>query len=57
MQTPKQNVLLKNPYISFHNLALPLAAAKNKPFKVIVTKIEAMSNLLTEQPLEPWWNF
>jgi hypothetical protein len=34
-----------------------IAAAKDKPFKVIVPKIGAMSNLLTEQPLEPWWNF
>jgi L-ascorbate metabolism protein UlaG (beta-lactamase superfamily) len=47
--------------LSMHSWNEPInrfiAAAKDKPFKVIVPKIGAMSNLLTEQPLEPWWNF
>jgi L-ascorbate metabolism protein UlaG (beta-lactamase superfamily) len=47
--------------LSMHSWNEPInrfiAAAKNKPFNVIVPKIGAVTNLLTEQPIEPWWNF
>jgi len=47
--------------LSMHSWNEPInrfmTAAQNKHFQVIVPKIGAMSNIITEQPLEPWWNF